>query len=106
MKRCSKCKLQWYCSPACQKIGWQDIHRLECKYMRKMIDIPKDHHAYCIFRTCLKLLKAEEPERDKGIIELEPNYNAIKNVTKEVEATKEWCFQNQAIVDDVIAPSV
>ena len=32
MKRCSKCKLQHYCSAVCQKAAWGYMHKFECKY--------------------------------------------------------------------------
>ena len=34
MKRCSRCKLQYYCSAACQKAAWNYIHKYECKYRK------------------------------------------------------------------------
>ena len=42
LKRCSGCKMVYYCSQACQKNAW-GTHKLECKHLKKVSPImPSD----------------------------------------------------------------
>ena len=36
LKKCSKCKLVYYCKKSCQETSWNDYHKVECKYLRKL----------------------------------------------------------------------
>ena len=35
LKKCSKCKMIYYCDISCQKESWISIHQQECQYLRK-----------------------------------------------------------------------
>ena len=35
LKKCSKCKLVYYCNYDCQKKSWGELHQKECKFLRK-----------------------------------------------------------------------
>ena len=38
LQRCSACKMVYYCNQSCQKNAW-GMHKLECKYLKKMSPI-------------------------------------------------------------------
>lgn len=40
LKRCSGCKVLYYCSTACQNRHWKDFHSRECKSLKKLPDVP------------------------------------------------------------------
>ena len=57
LKKCSKCKMIYYCDISCQKESWTSIHQQECQYLRKFCQ--NDHHILTdtirmIIRTILK----------------------------------------------------
>ena len=29
--RCSRCKVEWYCSKSCQEASWVEVHKKKCK---------------------------------------------------------------------------
>ena len=35
LKKCSKCKMIYYCDISCQKESWISIHQQECQHLRK-----------------------------------------------------------------------
>ncbi|POS86002.1 hypothetical protein EPUL_002765 [Erysiphe pulchra] len=40
LQKCSACKIPRYCSSKCQRADWKAIHSKECKYLKKLPDVP------------------------------------------------------------------
>lgn len=40
LQKCSACKIPRYCSPKCQRADWKSIHAKECRYLKKLPDVP------------------------------------------------------------------
>lgn len=102
MKKCSRCKLQYYCSTDCQKQAWNRCHKFECKILQtlsKETTLPENHHAFLIFRCMLKVSKNVDELRDREIIDLEPNYEAVHKIEKEVNQCLTFCMSNELIKD-------
>ena len=95
MKKCSACKLQYYCCSDCQKKHWHKIHKYECKILKAHTELPENHHAFLVFRTMLKVAKGLDEVRDKQIIDLEPNYDCQKKLEKEVKQCYEFCMKSE-----------
>ena len=36
LKRCTACKVVYYCSSKCQKKAWKSHHKLECRYFNNI----------------------------------------------------------------------
>ena len=36
LKKCSKCKMIYYCNISCQENSWNEYHKIECRYLRKI----------------------------------------------------------------------
>ena len=34
MKRCSRCKIVYYCEASCQKLAWKNHHKEECDFLK------------------------------------------------------------------------
>ena len=34
MKRCSRCKIVYYCETSCQKLAWKNHHKEECDFLK------------------------------------------------------------------------
>jgi len=50
LKRCSKCKIAWYCTEQCQKEHWHKTHKNHCKYLagKKVLRDSKHDEATCL----------------------------------------------------------
>ncbi|KAH7354718.1 hypothetical protein BKA65DRAFT_394507 [Rhexocercosporidium sp. MPI-PUGE-AT-0058] len=40
LKRCSECKIPYYCSTSCQNRHWKEVHGRECKILKTLPDVP------------------------------------------------------------------
>jgi len=58
LKRCSKCKIAWYCTEQCQKEHWHKTHKNHCKYLagKKVLRDSKHDEATCL--VCKAEIKA------------------------------------------------
>ena len=79
LKKCSKCKMIYYCDISCQKESWTSIHQQECQYLRKFSQ--NDHHILTdtirmIIRTILKSQNKNVPNNAKK------NYGVLPNGKK------------------------
>ena len=74
LKKCSKCKLVYYCNSDCQKNSWEELHQKECKFLRKFKppyfiqplesigEGSSFYYAVYLTRIILKLKKVGGPE--------------------------------------------
>ncbi len=69
-KKCSACKVVYYCTVDCQRKSWTAHHRAECPYLKKAPKVPTDT-VRLMSRIILKLLSgggrdiAELPDGQK-----------------------------------------
>ena len=75
LKKCSKCKMIYYCDISCQKESWTSIHQQECQYLRKFSQ--NDHiltdTIRMIIRTILKSQNKNVPNNAKKNFGVLPN---------------------------------
>jgi len=50
LKRCTGCRVVWYCGDMCQREHWNNSHKKQCKYMsnRKVLSNAKHDQATCL----------------------------------------------------------
>jgi len=63
LKRCSQCKVVWYCSEQCQKEHWHKTHKNHCKYLAGKKVLPKSKHDEA---TCLVCQEEMETKACSG----------------------------------------
>jgi len=63
LKRCSMCKIAWYCTEQCQKEHWHKTHKNHCKYLAGKKDLRDSKHDEA---TCL-VCKAET---ESGVVSM------------------------------------
>ena len=77
MKKCAGCKLQYYCSAACQKAAWVHLHKYECKILKEIGKLPKSDQDLLILRAIIKADKNPDLQRILQMINLEPKYESL-----------------------------
>lgn len=84
LKRCSGCKIPYYCSSTCQDWHWQEIHSRECKLLKKLPDVlPTAVRALIVM--LLRKGKGEGGEEERDWKELESHVCELKGDTKRWE---------------------
>ncbi|PVH84318.1 SET domain-containing protein [Cadophora sp. DSE1049] len=84
LKRCSGCKIPYYCSAKCQNAHWKDIHSRECKVLKKLPDVPPT----AVRGLIVMLLRKEEEmqgEEESDWKGLESHIGELKSDTKRWE---------------------
>ena len=78
LKKCSKCKMIYYCDISCQKESWISIHQQECQYLRKFSQNGQilTDTIRMIIRTILKSQNKNVPNNAKK------NYGVLPNGKK------------------------
>jgi len=59
LKRCSSCKVVWYCGEQCQKEHWQKTHKNHCKYLAGRKVLPKSKHDEATCLVCQEEMEAK-----------------------------------------------
>ncbi|KAH7397999.1 hypothetical protein BKA64DRAFT_745539 [Cadophora sp. MPI-SDFR-AT-0126] len=95
LKRCSGCKIPYYCSTKCQNAHWKDIHSRECKILKKLPGVPPT-----AVRALIAMLLRKGVESDG---EEENNWKAleshVENLKSDVKRWEEIVLQARAGVE-------
>ncbi|CZT45736.1 uncharacterized protein RSE6_06073 [Rhynchosporium secalis] len=84
LKRCSGCKILYYCSKKCQNRHWKEIHRLECKILKVLPDIPPTAVRALIVMLSREPIESQGTE-EKTWKELESHVSELKGERKRWE---------------------
>ena len=65
LKRCTGCRMIWYCGEMCQKEHWHHTHKNQCKYLsrKKVLHNAKHEEASCL--VCKKEVAVGKKEMSK-----------------------------------------
>ncbi|XP_064110334.1 histone-lysine N-methyltransferase SMYD3-like isoform X1 [Macrobrachium nipponense] len=92
LKPCKKCRFQWYCSPGCERLGW-DFHKYECANLKRMQNEVPTSFVRLLARIIFKLQngggKIVEKYNGKDGRRFRDLMNHYADVKKDEEATKE-----------------
>ena len=103
LKKCSKCKVNYYCGQNCQKNAWVNYHREECSYLSMAPSVP------CIVRmigrVVLKLNKGGSKEfatlpngKKRYFQDLMSHEEEISKDAKRMEEFEKFYFLLQALL--------
>ncbi|KAL2070914.1 hypothetical protein VTL71DRAFT_13940 [Oculimacula yallundae] len=83
LKRCSGCKIPYYCSTKCQNGHWKESHSRECKVLKKLPDVPPT-----AVRALIAMLLRNGEGLDAGE---ERNWKALESHVSELKGDgKRW----------------
>ncbi|PBP21596.1 SET and MYND domain-containing protein 2 [Diplocarpon rosae] len=83
MKRCSACKIPYYCHKSCQNRHWREIHSQECRLLRKLPDVPPT-----AVRSLIVMLLKNKDQLDSGE---EMDWTALESHFEELQQDrKRW----------------
>ena len=60
LKKCSNCKIVYYCNVSCQKNAWYSHHKEECTYLKNMYPLVPPDIVRMTVRTILKYKRSKE----------------------------------------------
>ncbi|KAG4432714.1 hypothetical protein IFR05_011814, partial [Cadophora sp. M221] len=84
LKRCSGCKIPYYCSTACQNRHWKEIHSRECKLLKKLPDVPPTA-VRALIVMLLSNGKEGDGDEERGWKGLESHVGELKGDVKKWE---------------------
>lgn len=108
LKRCSSCKVPYYCKKACQIWHWQEIHSRECSLLKKLPDVPPTAVRALIVMLLRKKKELEgEEERDwkeleSHVVELQRDRKRWEEILLQARAGVEFTKSAPERMEDAI----